>query len=270
MPNTKATSLGFIPDWPAPAGVKAFVTTRQGGYSQVPWESNNLALHVGDDPGIVRRNRLQLMDALQLSNEPQWLRQVHGTDIVEVGTDVVASEADGSITSQTEIACVVLTADCLPIILSDNQGHQVAAIHAGWRGLAAGIIAQGVKRFTTSADDLLAYLGPGICQQCYEVDTVVCDALIKTLSSTRMGEDIRRQVPNKSGHYLVSLAAVAKAQLRQLGVVHVFGGEICNSCDARFFSYRRDRSIGSQASETSEAKQLHQETGRFATLIWRD
>lgn len=255
-----ATTLGFVPAWPMPTGVNAFVTTRAGGHSLAPYESNNLALHVGDDPSRVERNRRQLIKALQLPNEPQWLQQAHGTQITQADTDGVIREADGSITAEVGRVCAVLTADCLPVLLCDQQGTQVAAVHAGWRGLAGGIIARAINEFGMPADELSVYLGPAICQQCYEVDDRVRRVLLNTLATpSSHRENISCPVPNKPGHHLVSLVGVAKAQLHRLGVSQIFGGDICNSCDDRFFSYRRDRADNP----------LSGDTGRFATLIWR-
>lgn len=277
--------IGFVPEWPLPANVHAFVTTRYGGNSAGSYTSNNLALHVGDHPQTVEKNRDQLLNHLRsfVPNHPtvpdlptsqqnntnavlsfQWLRQVHGDRVVQASGSTV--EADGCISDQPLLVCTVMTADCVPILMCDRNGQQVAAVHAGWRGLAQGIIAKAVQRFKAAPADLTAYIGPAICQQCYEVNTGVRDALLNTLNRSALVKCDHSQydqpVVNKHGHYLISLSAIAAAQLQQIGVTSIYGGDVCNSCDPRFYSYRRER-------QTNSTDQTSVDTGRFASLIWR-
>ena len=152
----------ILPDWPAPKNIRAVVTTRMGGVSQFPYTSFNLATHVGDDPTVVHENRTRLRSALALPAEPLWLKQVHGVTVVDAAQGEGEPEADGAIAAQAGVVCAVLTADCLPVLLCNRQGTKVAALHAGWRGLAGGVIEAGVKALNVPAKDVLAWLGPAI------------------------------------------------------------------------------------------------------------
>lgn len=240
--------LRFItPDWPAPANVRAAVSTRKGGGSKAPYDSFNLAQHVGDDPAHVAANRTLLIQQLALPGEPQWLQQVHGTVLLDLESRADNNEADGSYTREANKVCTVLTADCLPILMCTRAGDRVAALHAGWRGLAAGILQQGVAAMTADASELLVWLGPAIGPDKFEV-----------------GEDVYREfcatsheadaafVSAGEARWYADLYQLARMQLRVLGVDQVFGGSFCTYSDKeRFFSFRRDDT-----------------TGRMASLIW--
>jgi YfiH family protein len=167
---------GITPDWPVPANVRSYITTRAGGVSLPPYAGNNLGLHVGDNPAQVATNRAQLSIGLGLQNTPQWLEQIHGVKVINAKTDAVVRTADGSYSNQPGHACLVMTADCLPILLCDKQGTQVAALHCGWRGLAKGICARGLQKFSANPGDILAYLGPAISQPHFEVGVDVLEA----------------------------------------------------------------------------------------------
>lgn len=231
------------PDWPAPANVHAFVTTRSGGFSSGPWNSMNLGSNCGDDPGNVVRNREKLNE--QLPAPPQWLRQVHGTRVVEhPGRVETTLEADAIFSGGAIQVCAVLTADCLPVFLCDVTGSQVAVAHAGWRGLAAGVLQNVVGRMKAKPGDLMAWLGPAIGPAVYEVGGDVKSAFT--------GECSRCFLP-KDGKWLFDLYTAARIILGRSGVSSIHGGESCAfSEQERFFSFRRDGT-----------------TGRMASLIWR-
>ena len=237
---------GWIPaDWPAPPGVWAGVTTRVGGVSQAPYASFNLAQHVGDDPAAVAQNRAQLNHSLHLPNEPLWLNQVHG---IQVCTDVaVGTSADACVSHQPGRVCVVMTADCLPVLLCDQEGTVVAAAHAGWRGLAAGVIGETVTRMQRDPVQLMAWLGPAIGPRAFEVGDDVRNAFLGLAPSYATVF-----VAHGPGKWFMDIYAAAKLQLAGLDVGQIYGGEYCTYEDAgRFYSYRRDHT-----------------TGRMASLIW--
>ncbi len=236
-----------VPSWAAPPNVRAVTTTRTGGYSKPPYQSLNLASHVGDRSDAVRANRRWLKDALQLPSEPIWLRQVHGTRIVHAGSTEKAPQADGSFATQPGVVCTVLTADCLPVLLCDRKGTRVAAAHAGWRGLSDGIIEAAVDSLGTSAEDLLAWLGPAIGPAAFEVGNEV---RMRFLTQNQRATEAFR--PSASGRWMADIYELARLRLRSRGVHQISGGGLCTLTDeARFFSYRRNRT-----------------TGRMATLIW--
>ncbi len=227
------------PDWPAPANVRAFTTTRAGGFSKDTWSSMNLGLCCGDDPLAVHRNREKLV--LRLPAAPQWLCQVHGTQVV---THSLASgeglEADGLVSSSPAQVCAVLTADCLPVLLCNRSGNRVAAAHAGWRGLAQGVLQATVRQMKEAPAEIMAWLGPAIGPGVYEV-----------------GEDVRQAFAQEHGiclkkdgeRWLLDLYGVARRILTQLGITAVYGGFFCTFSDSeRFFSYRRDGVTGRMAS----------------------
>jgi YfiH family protein len=240
-------SVWIVPDWPAPARVRAASTTRVGGYSAPPYRGWNLAGHVGDDHGAVGANRELLRRLLRLPAEPAWLRQVHGRGIVEAatGTDV---EADGSYTRQAGVVCAVLTADCLPILLSDISGTGVAAVHAGWRGLAAGVIEAALEALRIPGEELLAWLGPAIGPASFRVGEAVREAFLA--ADPRHAADAF--TPADDGYWCADLYRLARQRLTAQGVTRIHGGGLCTVRDAaRFYSYRREGT-----------------TGRMATLIW--
>lgn len=230
--------------WPAPPQVKAFTTTRGGGVSAGPFASLNLASHVGDDPAVVEGNRTLLRAGAQLPAGPVWLDQVHGIEVIDAAGATPGVPADGSYARAPGVVCAVLTADCLPVFLCDRDGTRVAVLHAGWRGLVAGIIERGVVALALPPARLLAWLGPAIGPRAFEVGPEVRAAF--------MAQDGAAQaafVPGADGHYWADLYLLARQRLARQGVEAVFGGEHCTYEDrGRFFSYRRDGRCGRMAS----------------------
>ena len=238
-----------FPDWPAPANVHALTTTRVGGFSQGPYTSFNLGDHVGDDPDTVARNRALLREALKLPLEPLWLKQVHGTNVVDAASahTHIGVTADGAWTHRPGVVCAVLTADCLPVFLCDRQGTKVALLHAGWRGLAAGVIEAGVRALATPSAELLAWLGPAIGPDSYEVGDDVRRAFLD--DDPGAAEGFR---PAGAGRWHADLYALACRRLQAQGVNAIHGGNFCTLREReRFYSFRRDGV-----------------TGRMASLIW--
>lgn len=238
----------YEPDWPLPPGVRAAVTTRCGGESRPPYEQFNLATHVGDDPARVARNRERLVAELQLPSAPAWLSQVHGTRVVRLGAGAAEGvEADGCWTDERGVACAVLTADCLPVLLCDPRGGRVAAVHAGWRGLAAGVLEAAAAE--AGADgDWLAWLGPAIGPAHFQVGPEVCDAFVDRDPGAAVAF-----APGPQGRAYGDLFELARRALGRVGVTRVSGGGICTFRErSRYYSFRRDGA-----------------TGRFASLIWR-
>ncbi len=173
------------PQWPAPGNVRSAITLRSGGFSCGPYASNNLATHVGDDGASVARNRQRLREQLQLPADPCWLDQVHGTDVIRAGDGLAGSRADGSYSQQSAIVCAVLTADCLPVLLCNLAGDQVAAVHAGWRGLASGILSTAIASFDSPAEQILVFLGPAIGAEKFQVGEDVRQAFLCELPTER-------------------------------------------------------------------------------------
>jgi YfiH family protein len=236
----------IVPDWPAPAGVKALITTRAGGVSQGPYAIFNLGLRTGDDPKAVAANRDRL-NAL-LPQQPQWLRQVHGAGVVEADALTHVPEADAAIARRPGTVCAVLVADCIPVLLADGTGATVAIAHAGWRGLANGVVENTVRGMACDPGSLTAYLGPGIGARAFEVGNDVRDAFL-----ARDATAAAAFTPHAAGKWLADLFLLARQRLRRAGVGAIHGGGLCTYSDARrFFSYRRSRA-----------------TGRMAALIWR-
>ena len=237
----------ILPDWPAPANVRAAVTTRVGGVSHSPYDSFNLATHVGDDSTAVRENRARLRTALALPAEPLWLKQVHGVAVVDAAQDGTEPEADGAFVTQPGAVCAVLTADCLPVLLCNRAGTKVAALHAGWRGLAGGVIEAGVEALSVPGSELLAWFGPAIGPEAFEVGPEVRMAFIQHDAQAAQAFRMAR-----AGKYLADIYLLARLRLQRLGVAAVYGGGLCTVAErARFFSYRRGGA-----------------TGRMASLIW--
>lgn len=231
--------------WPASPRIRAGITTRAGGVSRPPYAELNLADHVGDDPAAVRENRARLRRYLALPAEPLWLKQVHG---VQVCTDVQqGTQADASVSQQPGQVCAVMTADCLPVLLCDRAGTVVAAAHAGWRGLAANVITETLKRMPVDPAEVMVWLGPAIGPRAFEVGDDVRTCFLG------LGDDYARVfVTQTPGKWLMDIYAAARLQLAGLGVSQVYGGEYCTfEDDQRFYSYRRER-----------------DTGRMASLIW--
>lgn len=235
----------IYPDWPAPARVGAVSSTRIGGYSLAPWDSLNLGDHVGDDKSAVTANRHRLFQSIKMPVSQCWLQQVHGARVVSATER--ACEADASITGQPGKVCAVLTADCLPLLLCDRQGKQVAAVHAGWRGLAAGVIENSLDGFDCPPRDILVWLGPAIGPSAFEVGPEVRQTFLQQDKQAAQAFQV-----NRENHWLADIYLLAKLRLFRKGVRSVFGGSFCTYSDAqRFFSYRRDG-----------------RTGRMASLIW--
>ena len=236
-------------DWPAPASIRAFTTTRRGGVSRDAYASWNLAAHVGDEAAAVASNRATLLRLLPAGTRVQWLEQVHGNQVVEAPLGNAVS-ADACWTRQHGVACAVLTADCLPVLLCDRQGTRVAAVHAGWRGLLAGVLENTVTAMTCSPDDLLAWLGPAIGPTVYEVGPEVREAFLAAKGETRTSvAGCFTPSESRSGHYLADLYALARLRLGAAGVRHISGGNDCTYSNTKlYYSYRRDGQTGRMAS----------------------
>ncbi|MDF2867795.1 MAG: multi-copper polyphenol oxidoreductase, laccase [Gammaproteobacteria bacterium] len=234
--------------WPAPANILAYTTTRLGGNSQPPYDSFNLAEHVGDESATVQLNRQQLNRELALPSEPIWLNQIHSNICMEIDKQSVSnSAADATYTKQPGIICAVLTADCLPILVCNKAGNEVAAIHAGWRGLAAGIVQNTVNYFASPANELLAWLGPAIGPEVFEVGDEV-----RTQFMSLNPEAAMAFKPSIPGRWIANLYQLAAMILTKAGIAAVYGEPRCTYSNPElFFSYRRE-SI----------------TGRMASLIW--
>ena len=243
---------GFIvPDWSAPANIRAVVTTRAiAGQSKPPFDRFNLGTRCGDEPAAVMENRATLERALGLTSAPRWMQQVHGTDVYDADAVLadVEPKADAAVTRSTGRVLAVLTADCLPVFICSDDGTAVGIAHAGWRGLAGGVIEATVSRLALPASSLIAWLGPGIGARSYEVGDEVRAAFVRTDAGAAPAFE-----PTRPSHWRCDLYALARRLLATLGVERVSGGGFDTFGDARFYSYRRDR-----------------ETGRFASLIWRD
>ncbi len=236
----------IIPDWPAPANVKALQTTRAGGVSPGKYASLNLGDHVRDHPLHVAHNR-QLLSPL-LPSEPVWLQQVHGIRVIDAGTSSCLETADASFTTRKDVVCVTMTADCLPVLLCDEAGTAVAAIHAGWRSLCDGVIEATVKTMPVEAGQLMAWLGPAIGPDAFEVGGEVREQFI---AQDAQAETAFRPYGEK---WLGDLYTIARQRLQALGIDHIYGGGRCTYSEPEsFFSFRRDG-----------------DTGRMATLIWLD
>jgi len=233
------------PDWPAPNNIHAFCTTRNSGVSEGVYDSLNLAMHVADTPSHVQANRKHLKSQLKLPTEPLWLNQVHGYNVVDASLEyMVAPEADASFCDKPDNVCLVMTADCLPVLISNRQGNKVAAAHAGWRGLANGVIEATIAVMEEEPRELLVWLGPAIGPQAFEVGEEVRDTFVNCLPSTANAFEQNRQ-----GHYLADIYQLARLRLQNIGVNSIYGGDYCTYTDAgRFYSYRRDDTTGRQAS----------------------
>lgn len=235
----------LTPDWPAPANVRACVTTRAGGVSLEPFDSLNLGDHVGDEPAAVAENRRRL--TAELGCRPAWLSQVHGIDVVEADPAVV-STADASWSATRGIACTIMTADCLPALFCDRAGTRVGAAHAGWRGLAGGVLEATVDAMGVAPAELLVWLGPSIGPRAFEVGAEVREAFL-----VGHAEAERAFVPSaNAGKFMADIYELARIRLAAKGVTAVYGGDFCTFTEnERFYSYRRSS-----------------RTGRLASLIW--
>jgi len=256
------------PDWPAAANIHAFCSTRNKGASHGDYASLNLALHVEDDPGHVLANRQQLKRQLKLPEEPVWLDQVHGNRVVNANfinsnnlsteehnaglprptqaksTQAKSIQADASFSETANTVCAVMTADCLPVLICNRKANKVAAAHAGWRGLADGVIETTVAALNERHSELLVWLGPAIGPQAFEVGEDVRELFVEN-----QPKSIEAFKQNRPGHYLADIYKLARLRLENMGIEAVYGGEYCTFTDAeRFYSYRRDGTTGRQAS----------------------
>lgn len=252
MPAPAAPTPSAIvrPDWPAPARVHAFATTRQlPGLSQPPYDAFNLGARSGEDAATVAANRALLQRAFALPAAPRWLHQVHGDRSLRITEEIVAGEpeADAAFTRHAAAVLAILSADCLPILLCARDGREIAAIHAGWRGLSAGVIENCLRRLATEPADLLAWIGPAIAAASYEVGAEVRDAFVRQDDAAAAAF-----APSRPGHWRCDLARLARQRLAARGVAAVYGGDFDTFADARFYSHRRDGA----------------RSGRLASLIW--
>ena len=242
----------FDADWPAPPGVRALTTLRSGdGVSPPPFDRFNLGLRCGDDPSLAQRNRDLLAQWLALPSAPHWLRQVHGTGVLHFDAPPIPGddepEADAALTRTSGVVLAILTADCLPVVFAARDGSEVAAAHAGWRGLAAGMLEATVAAMRTPVQDLVAWLGPAAGPSAYEIGADVREAFVVPDPGAASAFTATRP-----GHWHVDLYALARRRLAAVGVPAVHGGGLCTISDpARFFSHRRDG-----------------RSGRLATLVW--
>jgi YfiH family protein len=237
------------PDWPAPPGVRVISTLREGGVSEGRYASLNLGDHVGDNAERVAENRQRLSRAALLPAKPSWLQQVHGVAVADLDQPDLALPADAAITRQRGRVCAILTADCLPIMLAAVSGDVVAAAHAGWRGLAGGVLESTMKALGLPGEQVQAWLGPAIGVAHFEVGAEVREVFL-------VGNEAAEAAfqPNARGRFMADLALLARLRLERLGVRRIYGGTECTYADPqRFFSHRRDGA-----------------TGRQATLIWRE
>ena len=240
------SSSFILPDWPAPANVHARVTTRAGGASTGPWQGLNLATHVGDDPAHVGLNRAWLR--AQLPGEPLWLEQVHGIDCVMAESSLAGCKADASVSFEPWQICAVLTADCLPVLFCTQDGQCVAAAHAGWRGLLAGVLENTVRAMRAPPEQIIAWFGPAIGPDNFEVGTEVRTAFLAE-DTQSAGAFVAH-----GNKWLADIYGLAHLRLQRLGLAGIYGGGECTVNDPeRFYSYRRDGA-----------------TGRMASLIWRE
>lgn len=238
----------IIPDWPAPANVRAIQTTRQGGVSSVPYDSLNLARHVGDSAFAVEQNRMRLSQLFP--SEPVWLEQVHGITVADADRASCIPKADACIARRG--VCVVMTADCLPVLLCDKAGTVVGAVHAGWRGLAAGVIEATVAAMNIAPENLMAWLGPAISQPAFEVGADVYAAFVDAASAAASAfttSHLKGEGGGEGGKYQADIYALARMQLNALGIKGIYGGDRCTYRGAElFFSYRRDGTTGRMGS----------------------
>ena len=232
----------IVPDWPAPGNVRACATTRIGGVSREEFSSLNLAGHVGDRDDNVAENRNRLRAFAGLPAEPRWLRQAHGNRVVDFASEAMPAPADASVSSGPGQVCAILSADCLPVLLCSDDGKQIAAVHAGWQGLAGGVIEAALKKMFCDGSQLLAWLGPAIGPAAYQVGANVRNVFIEKSQASAIffAED-------GPGHWKMDLYGLARHILEARGV-GVFGGDFCTYTESqRFFSYRRDDRCGRQA-----------------------
>lgn len=233
----------IIPNWPAPKNVKAFASTRVGGFSTTPYQGLNLGAHVGDDFSIVEKNRDWLAQQAKMPSAPIWLNQTHSTVVAQASAPTKqVLDADGVFTSSSQVVCSAMTADCLPVLLTNTQGTQVAAVHAGWRGLANGIVENALELFS---GEVMAWLGPAIGPQAFEVGEDVLQAFVDFDLQAHQAFTPR----DIEGKWLADMSKLAAQRLNKLGVTQVFDSGLCTFQDKNdFYSYRRDGVTGRQAT----------------------
>jgi len=244
----------LVPDWPAPVNIHAATTLRTGGVSKEPYLSLNPATHVNDLTERVLQNQKIISDMLNLPADPIWLDQIHSNRIVKAEKTATPQQADASYSNESGVVCVVMTADCLPLLICSKDGKKIAAIHAGWRGLLSGGISNSISELACVAPiakptDLLVWLGPAIGPNCFEISVEVCEAFVE--KSKHYEKAFKLQ---NNGKYLADIYQLAKIELNTLGIINIYGGTYCTMTEKdRFFSYRKNN-----------------QTGRMATLIWKD
>ncbi|MDB2705533.1 peptidoglycan editing factor PgeF [Pseudomonadota bacterium] len=241
------TNQFIHPDWPAPKNIQAISTTRNGGFSQGPFDSLNLGSHVGDTLSTVLKNRYSLLEQASLPEPPRWLNQVHSSQLISANDWQGDDSADAIVSSQENQVCAVMTADCLPILLCNTQGDHIAAIHAGWRGLSSGILENTLQQFNCEPSEVIAWFGPAIGPDKFEVGLDVVEAFTRNSS---LAHKAFKQVGES--HYLADIYLLARQKLIAYGTHAIFGGTHCTASEPEhFFSYRRDGT-----------------TGRMASMIW--
>ena len=239
----------IVPNWTVPPHIQAFTTTREGGVSLPPFESFNLGDHVEDDKSAVKTNRTLLVEKFNLPHFPLFLTQTHSTCVITVPYEGNNFEADAVYTNQPNQVCLVMTADCLPVLFTNKQGTEVAAAHAGWRGLCDGVLEETVKCFQSDPKEIIAWFGPAIGPNAFQVGKEVIEQF---MAFDSIAETAFRPDPNEAGKYLGNLYQIATQRLNKLGITQIYGGEHCTFNEKEnFFSYRRDG-----------------KTGRMASLIW--
>lgn len=239
----------IIPNWLAPSNVRALTTTRFGGVSQAPFDSFNLGDHVGDEKTAVKNNRGLLARAFNLPNEPVFLNQTHSTTVLHLPYQGDNLNADAVYTSQRQQVCLVMTADCLPVLFTNRQGDEVAAAHAGWRGLCDSILEETLTHFNCPSHEIMVWLGPAIGPTAFQVGE---DVIEQFVARDPQAKQAFVSDPQMKGKFLGNLYQIARQRLNNCGVTDITGGEYCTfSQPERFFSYRRDG-----------------KTGRMASLIW--
>ncbi|SMB78605.1 conserved hypothetical protein [Pasteurella testudinis DSM 23072] len=237
------------PDWALLGKVKALSTQRTGGVSQAPYDSFNLGAHVGDEPSVVTANRTLLVEAAQLPQYPLFLNQIHSTEVIALPSEETLPNADAAYSDQAGQVCLVMTADCLPVLFASENGDEVAAAHAGWRGLCDGVLEATVAKFRAPRETIHAWLGPAIGKNAFQVGAEVRSVFIRHDPEAAQAFRSDMADPQK---YLADLYLLAEQRLRKSGIRHLYGGEYCTFAQKeRFFSYRRDGA-----------------TGRMASLIW--
>lgn len=236
-------------NWSAPGNIHAFTTTRTDGVSEAPFESFNLGDHVGDSKSAVKTNRTLLVEKFSLPQSPLFLTQTHSTRVIQLPYMGEHIEADAVYTNQPNQVCAVMTADCLPVLFTTKQGNEVAAAHAGWRGLCDGVLEETVKCFRANPEDILAWFGPAIGPTAFQVGQDVVDQFVAMDTNAQLAFQADS---NEDGKFLGNLYQIATQRLNRLGITQIFGGEHCTFTEKdTFFSYRRDN-----------------QTGRMASVIW--